>query len=335
MHATARSRSLPSESAISVKRSTGTICYKCNVPIVRVKPVTLRDYKQRLLRVLVHIQHHLDEPLPLADLARIACLSPYHFHRVFSGMVGEPLHEHIRRLRLERAAFHLKLTRFPVVQVALGAGFGTHEAFTRAFRSAFGQSPTQYRRLHAGEVTLKPRRRVHYRPDSLRDFPLHPLTSRAMKVQIVHQPALRVAFVRNVGPYHTVGRAWDRICTELGRRGLLGAGARFIGVSYDDPTVTEPAKIRYDACITVGLEFQPEGDVGVQVIPGGDFARLTHFGPYETLSESYAALLGQWLPRSGRELRADPPLEEYMNSPENTEPKDLVTDLYAPLTPQR
>lgn len=300
-----------------------------------MKPITLRDYKQRLLRVLIHIQRHLDEPLPLADLARIACLSPCHFHRVFSGMIGEPLHEHIRRLRLERAAFQLKLTRLPVVQVAFGAGFATHEAFTRAFRGTFGRSPTKYRRLHAGQVTLLPRRRVHYRPDALRDFPLHPLTSRAMKVEIVAQPPLRVAFVRNVGPYHTVGRAWDHLCTELGRRGLLHGGARFIGVCYDDPTVTTSAKIRYDACATVGPEFQPEGEVGVQTIPGGDFARLTHVGPYETLSQSYAALLGQWLPRSGRELRGDPSIEEYMNSPENTDPQDLITDIYAPLAPVR
>jgi AraC family transcriptional regulator len=300
-----------------------------------VKSVTLRDYKQRLLRVLVHVQQHLDEPLPLTELARIACLSPHHFHRVFSGMIGEPLHEHIRRLRLERAAIQLKLTRLPVVQVALGAGFNTHEAFTRAFRATFGRSPSEYRRVHHGQVTAASKRRVHYRPESLHDFPLHPLSSRAMNVQIVQQSALRVAFVRNVGPYHTVGHAWERLCTELGRRGFLGTGARFIGICYDDPTVTGSDRIRYDACATVGPDFQPEGDVGVQTIPGGDFARLTHFGPYERLSDSYGILLGQWLPRSGRELRADPSLEEYMNSPENTEPKDLVTDIYAPLAPLR
>ena len=69
-----------------------------------MKPVTLRDYKERLLRVLVYIQQHLDEPLALETLAARACLSPYHFHRVFTGMIGESLQSHIRRLRLERAA---------------------------------------------------------------------------------------------------------------------------------------------------------------------------------------------------------------------------------------
>lgn len=299
-----------------------------------MKPVTLRDYKQRLLRVLVHIQQHLDEPLPLAELSRIACLSPYHFHRLFSGMIGEPLHEHIRRLRLERAAAQLKRGRTPIVQVAFGAGFSTHEAFSRAFRSAFQLSPTQYRRRHGADLLIEaPRRRVHFRPGTLRDFPLQPLSPRAMNVKIIRQTPLRVGFIRNVGPYHTVSAAWVKLTTELGRQGLIGPGARFIGICHDDPAVTEPARIRYDACVTVGPDFRPDGEIGVQTVPGGEYAVLTHHGPYERLNESYAALLGQWLPRSGRELRAEPSFEEYLNSPENAEPKDLITDLYAPLAP--
>ena len=80
--------------------------------------LTLQDYKQRMLRVLVYIQDHLDEPIELADLATIACFSPYHFHRIFRGMLGEPVKEHIRRLRLESAASSLKNGRQPIVQLA-------------------------------------------------------------------------------------------------------------------------------------------------------------------------------------------------------------------------
>ena len=72
-----------------------------------MKASTLELYKERMLRVLVHIQQHLDEPLGLEELARIACFSQYHFHRIFRGMLGESVGEHIRRLRLERAASRL------------------------------------------------------------------------------------------------------------------------------------------------------------------------------------------------------------------------------------
>ena len=78
-----------------------------------MRAVTLQDYKRRMLRVLVHIQEHLDDALALEHLASVACFSPYHFHRIFKGMVGETLQEHIRRLRLERAASQLKLSANP------------------------------------------------------------------------------------------------------------------------------------------------------------------------------------------------------------------------------
>ena len=89
-------------------------------------------------RVLVHIQSHLDEPMPLDQLAEVASFSPWHFHRIFRGMVGESVKEHVRRLRLERAAQQLRDTNRAVVDIALEAGYETHESFTRAFAAMFG-----------------------------------------------------------------------------------------------------------------------------------------------------------------------------------------------------
>src|SRR5580704_17212537 len=103
---------------------------------------TEQSYKQRILRVLIHIQNHLDEAMSLEDLAGIAHFSPFHFHRIFRGMVGESVKEHIRRLRLERAAHRLKFTDLPVTRIAFEAGYETHEAFTRAFGSMFGLAPS-------------------------------------------------------------------------------------------------------------------------------------------------------------------------------------------------
>jgi AraC family transcriptional regulator len=83
--------------------------------------------------------------------------------------------------------------------------------------------------------------------------------------------------------------------------------------------------------VTVGEGFVPQGAIGVQTIPGGEYAMLTHLGAYQKLGESYAKLLGQWLPRSGRELRSTPCFEIYLNAPDTTDPEDLITDIYAPL----
>ncbi len=85
------------------------------------RSTTEMDYSERVMRVLNFIQKNLDRPLPLEDLAAVACFSPYHFHRVFRGMVGESVKQHVRRLRLERAAQHLKVSERPVLMTALVA----------------------------------------------------------------------------------------------------------------------------------------------------------------------------------------------------------------------
>jgi AraC family transcriptional regulator len=298
----------------------------------RARASTLRFYKERLLCVLVHIQEHLDEPLALEELARLAFLAPHHFHHVFTGMLGESLASHVRRLRLERAAWRLKLTATPVVQIAFEAGYETHEAFSRAFRKGFGLSPAQFRRRNAVRARIQNPSGVHYQERKrLGNFRAAQIEDKNMNVTIKQLKPMRVAFMRHVGPYKEVGKTWEQFTMLLGKEGLLGAGPQFIGICHDDPAVTPPERIRYDACITVDEKFRANGEIGVQRIAGGDYAVMTHFGPYEKLGSSYAKLLGQWLPRSGRRLRATPCLEIYFNSPENTEPEDLVTDIHAPL----
>jgi len=297
-----------------------------------MRTITLQDYKRRLLRVLVHIQQHLDDTLELQELAGLACFSPYHFHRIFKGMVGESVKEHIRRLRLERAASQLKLGTASVTRIAFDAGYESHEGFTRSFRTAFGLSPSQFRSSSKDKLTSSAPSGLHYREGkAVRDFTTTQPGGKGMKVTIEYREPTRVAFIRHVGPYGEVGATWDKLLTLLGKDGLLGGDSLFIGICHDDPEVTPRDKIRYDACVSVDEEFVPAGEIGVQVIPGGEYAVTTHFGPYQKLGDTYTKLLGQWLPRSGRELRPTPCFEVYLNDPQNTAPEDLLTDIYAPL----
>lgn len=295
-----------------------------------MKKTTKQLYEERLLKVLVYIQQHLDDTLHLEDLAGLAHFSPYHFHRIFRGMVGESLQEHIRRLRLERAAMRLKHSKLGILPIALEAGYETHEAFTRAFGVLFGCSPSQYRA--GARIELHPSR-VHYQVrGTLKTFTLVTGDS-TMNVEVKTLEPIHVAFVRHVGPYSEVGKAWETICMYLGKEGWLGPDAQFIGVCYDNPEVTPADKIRYDACVTVGPEFQAEGPVGVQVLAGGAYGVTTHEGPYAKLNETYARLYGQWLPQSTYDLRSEPSLEFYLNDPNSTQPEDLLTDIYTPITP--
>jgi AraC family transcriptional regulator len=210
-----------------------------------MKETTLRFYKERLLRVLVHIQERLEEPLRLEELAALACLSPHHFHHVFTGMLGESLKAHIRRLRLERAASRLTLSRIPVVQIALEAGYQTHEAFSRAFRDSFGVSPTQFRQRHGRRLRIEVPSGVHYRSGTpVQRFRATRTREKTMRVTIKRLAPVRVAFMRHVGPYNEVGKTWEKLMMFLGKGGWLGGDTRFLGICHDDPAVTPPGKIR-------------------------------------------------------------------------------------------
>lgn len=293
---------------------------------------TQRTYRERMLRVLVHIQRHLDEALCLEDLARVAHFSPHHFHRIFRGMVGETVMEHIRRLRLARAASRLKHGDLPVTRIAFEAGYETHEAFTRAFRAMFDESPSGFRKLHQPLPLRASPSGVHFAPDAdLSQFTPRERGDRPMEVKVEKIEPLRVAFMRHTGPYEACGETWGRLCAWAGPRGLFGPRTVVMGVSYDDPEVTPPDKIRYDCCLSIDDSFKAEGDVGVQTVGGREYAVTIHRGPYERLAETYAAICGQWAPTSGRELSSEPCLEFYLNDPNSTPPEELQTRVCVPL----
>ncbi len=275
---------------------------------------------ERISRVLRYIYDHLDAPLRLDELAKIACFSPYHFHRIFQAHIGETLHGYVRRVRLERAAFELSRSDLSVTEAALDAGYETPSAFHKAFCRHFGESPTSYRRKNRAII-------------------LPPVTPNLNMEEIMIEPKLvernetRVLAVRRTGDYNqSAGDAWRAIGAFAGARGLFHQpGIQCIGVSYDDPDTVEAENLRYDACITVSDNIQPEGEVKARTLAGGRYAMFLHEGPYENLVHTYRGIFGQWLPASGEELREEPCFEIYLNSPDQTPPQDLKTEIYVPI----
>jgi len=291
-----------------------------------MKPSTEQDYRERIVRTLVYIQQHLDEDLELEKLAGVAAFSCFHFHRIFGGLVGETLKEHIRRLRLERAARNLKQSGEPIVQIALEAGFETHESFTRAFGDMFGVSPSAYRAAH--KPAPESRSGTHfddvsgYHAPAYEDIP---------PVEVKELPPMRIVFLRHVGLYAEVSATWGRLMRWAGMRGLLGPGMMLIGMVHDDPDVTPGDKIRYDAAVTVNRPVQPEGEFGVMELAGGRYAVVLHHGPYEELGKTYQRIYGGWLPQSGYQVRDAPAFEQYVNSPQSAKPEDLLTFIHIPI----
>ncbi|WP_229592001.1 AraC family transcriptional regulator [Pseudodesulfovibrio sediminis] len=275
------------------------------------------DYAKRMDRVLEYIHTHLDEPLELSVLAEVACFSLYHFHRIFSGMVGESVKSYVRRLRLERAAISLMHSKAPVTEIAFNAGFETHESFTRAFNSRFGISPQGFRKVH--RVNLE-KKQIEYWKEII------------MEAHIVELEDMDVYFVRHVGPYAECASAWETLCGWAGPKGLIRPEVRFLSLNHDDPDVTAPEKIRCDVCMTVEAPTPaPQPPISRKTIEGGRYAMTVHHGPYEKLAETYAQLCGQWAPQNGYEIEAQASIEIYLNSPKQTAPEDLITQVHIPI----
>ncbi|MEE8142993.1 MAG: AraC family transcriptional regulator [Planctomycetota bacterium] len=281
--------------------------------------------------MLVYIQEHLDADPSLEELAAVAHFSPYHFHRIFKSMMGESVKEHLRRLRLERAAHQLKFSERIVIDLAEEAGYLSHEAFTRAFRSMFAETPSRFRQIQSALPYPQVVSDVHYQPDAqVRDFNVNSSEQAQQSVRIEELASKPVLFMRHHGPYPEVGSTWQKLMAWAGPRGLVGPGMTLLGIAYDDPEITPPEKIRYDACLMLAQELEPEGDIGCQWLTGGRYASTPHVGPYENLGATYQRLCA-WLIEKGLELRSAPVLEIYRNSPQTTAPKDLYTDIYMPL----
>ena len=300
------------------------------------------EYARRMHRVLEHIDRHLDEPLELDALAGVAHFSPFHFHRLFSAWMGETLGDYLRRRRLEMAGLRLVAQPdVPVLHVALSVGFGSAEAFARAFKARFACTPTAWRAAErarrrsrsaaptanstsnadarfADGADSKPGQanRKHGQATTVGTGNHGPSRDSAlevpMNVTLVDRQPTTVAYLRYVGPYgQPVSEFWQHtVYPWMVANNLLGR-PRF-GVSHDDPGITAAAQCRYDAGVEVPSGFVGTGAHLTTTVPGGKYAVMAFKGRGgHEIVDAWAALLRDWLPASGLQLDARPFFEYY------------------------
>ena len=272
------------------------------------------EYARRMHRVLEHIDEHLDAPLELAALARLANFSPFHFHRLFAAWMGETLGDYLRRRRLEVAALRmLAQPRLPVLQVALSIGFGSSEAFARAFKARFGETPTTWRSTQGRNPDQVVRNADQARPASAADHEAMAQNSQqaSMNVKLVDRKPTTVAYLRHIGPYgQPISEFWrETVAPWMATNDLLGR-ARY-GISHDDDEITAPEKLRYDAAVEVPSDFAGTGSYMKTVIPGGKYAAGHFQGTVNDIGPAWDSLLREWLPSSGMQLDARPFFEYY------------------------
>lgn len=289
---------------------------------MNVKKSTQDYYYERINNILHHISNHLDERFDLEGLAQLGNYSTFHFHRIMRAYLGEPLMAYIIRLRLETSVTLLRYSNDNIGVIALKVGYENPSSFNKAFKKRFGISPAEYR---LNNELLRENKNSNLKFKKMKN-----LTSRQPKQ--VELESKNVIYAQVLGDYKTgAGKAWEKVCAFAEAKKLYGPKTEFIGISHDDPNITDAEKLRYDACIVVSDEVTAEGEIGVQKIAGGKFVVFTHKGPYERFMDSYDYIFGKWLPESGEELRNVPGFEKYLNDPGETEPEKLLTEIFIPI----
>lgn len=116
-----------------------------------IRNSTRVEVYRRLLRGRDFILSSLHEPIRLKDIAAEACLSPFHFHRTFTGAFGETPHRYLARHRLQRAAHLLRRTDLSVLEICLATGFESVASFSDLFRRHYGVPPRKFSKIRKAE----------------------------------------------------------------------------------------------------------------------------------------------------------------------------------------
>ena len=251
----------------------------------------------RLNQVMEHIERNLDQRIDGAELARIAATSEYHLRRLFSALAGMPLSEYVRRRRLTVAGAEVLAGKHTLLDIAVRYGYGSGEAFARAFRAMHGVGPGEARRTGA-ELRSQPRM----------SFRLVVEGSGDMRYRIVEKDAFRVVGKRARVPLvyegqnpaivefvRGIGTATLRRLAELSDqepRGIVAAVHNFAGHRVDAPEGTE---LDYYHGVVTGADAP--GDMEVLPVAAGTWAVFEASGEApHAIQYLWRDVFTQWFP---------------------------------------
>ena len=292
-----------------------------------------------ILQLLRDLRGRLDGDVSLAAIAARAGWSPFHFHRAFRRVTGETPKQYTQRLRLEHAATRLVTSAEAVVSIAAGAGFASHEVFTRAFRRHFGQTPASYRAAALQNAGMEARARhasvaatagpcvglFHMPLDHSRRLTMPSLSIE--RRELAAQPILfaRLKTARHELP-GAIAQGVGKVYMHAQKAGLALAGHPFTRYLSTGPGLLT---------IEVGFRFADavggDGEIEAGELQGGPAVVAVHGGPYDQLHETYASM-ERWMEHEG--LRpGGAPWEHYVTDPaEHPDPADWRTEVYWPVT---
>jgi AraC family transcriptional regulator len=275
------------------------------------------DYVERVNRAIDHVVRNLAGPLRLEDVSRAACFSPFHFHRVFKGLVGETLNQFVKRQRLERALYLMShAPKRSLTDVALDCGFSSSSDFSRSFKQRFGSSPSAFDLESFRNSRRDEFERAHTDPSGVTRFPRLPPGANpdGFEVRLRDLPARTVAYIRVLDSFRegVAISAVHRLLDWADQRGL--ADNQWLGYMWDEPEIVALEDCRYDVAVVVP-EVEPEGEIGRFEFPPMRVAEVVIRGGLDLEVRAIDWLYSTWLPTSGHVPDDHPAFESWIGRP--------------------
>lgn len=293
----------------------------------------LDHYHARMQRALDHIDRHLDGDLDLETVSSVAAFSKFHFHRQFKATFGVSLHRYVQLARMRRASKRLADGQGQsVTDIALDAGYETPDAFARAFRQRFRQSPSSFRKAPDWEPWLQA-----FGPLNAARSKIMQTTFTPDQVALRDVTPTRVAIFEHRGDPETVDATIQRFIAWRKAAGLSPRTNPTFNIWHSERRPADPADYSMDLCVGVGADqpIESHGDesggetVKAGEIPGGRCAVLRVTGDTHNLEPAALYLYRDWLPASGEEMRDFPIYCQrfFLDEPE----QGTAAELFLPL----
>ncbi|MED2186019.1 AraC family transcriptional regulator [Bacillus wiedmannii] len=287
------------------------------------------EYLRRIYKVQDYIESHINDSLSIEELADVAGFSKFHFHRIFKGIVDEPLSRYVNRLKLERATNLLTYrTDMTITHIAYHFGFTDSAVFTRTFKNYYGVSPSQYRNDNSKNCKDVSESSHYNECKKVRG-----------NVEIVLADDINVAYIRHIGTYEELTIAFPKMIEKLFHYAAkenchVFEDTKVLTIYHDHHEFTEDNHLRTSLCITIPNESAVEtSDIGIIVIPSGKYA----VGHFEIFQDEYKGvwdfLYGEWLPNSRYKPRDSYPFEMYKNDPRQHPENKHIVDIYVSIEP--
>lgn len=293
---------------------------------------TRREYLKRINFVLDFIEMNLSENLSLERLSKKAHYSSYHFHRVFSTVVGERVSEFVNRKRVERIASVLLVEQnIPLRNLAYKYGFNNDNSFSRAFKKYYGISPTRFK--SEGKKTLS---KIGIEPFSSGKYicsidNIKQWIEMNAQIIIKELSEIKLASISHIGEFDKIGNMYQRLM-EWGhqKKVLTTSDFKAITIYHDNPNVTQTSKLRFSACVTINESINADGEIRQLTLQKGMYA-VGHFEiKAEEIPKAWESMC-IWVIENGYEFRDGDYFEMYHNDHKTHPEQKFILDICIPL----